>query len=169
MGICPIGLQRALSPGKYFPILSIRCTEFAARPPAGTDIVTACRMTILIAEDNAVLAKSIIKSLARDGYHAVAVHSLSAARAMLAHTPVEALCLDLQLPDGNGMSIAEDRPMSQVPIVVMTGTGSAEDRRRAEKCGVTAFLTKPFALSELTDILRRALAEPDSPKRTHAN
>jgi DNA-binding response OmpR family regulator len=120
-------------------------------------------MTILIAEDNAVLAKNIVKCLCRCGYEAVSVGTAAAARRILAGTPVSALCLDLQLPDGNGMSIIEDREgffTPNLPVVVMTGTGTEEDRRRAEACGARAFLMKPFALDELKAVLAEALGTP---------
>lgn len=137
-------------------------------PVVGTKIVFAVLaivsmgyvMTVLIAEDNVVLAKNIAKCLNRSGYKTIAVATVAAAQEILADTCLSALCLDVQLADGNSLSVIENRAAfftPNLPVVIMTGTGTAEDKRRAEACGAKAFLMKPFPLEDLTAILADAL------------
>ena len=41
----------------------------------------------------------------------------------------------------------------ELPVIVMSGTNTPENRDRSWRLGVTAFLTKPFALSQLHALL----------------
>ena len=117
-------------------------------------------MTILIAEDNASLAKSIARCLRQSGYETEIVGTVSAASVALVSDHVTALCLDIQLPDGDGLDILEKSVRPQhpnLPVVIVTGHGTDIDRRRAEKSGALAFLIKPFPLADLRTIFERAL------------
>jgi DNA-binding response OmpR family regulator len=117
-------------------------------------------VTILVVEDNEILARSISRCLCRLGHQAQSVTTLAAARRVLREQKVKAICLDLQLPDGSGLDLLEHdlRPACPVmPAVIVTGAGSDADRARAARHGALAFLTKPFALSELGSILDGAL------------
>lgn len=119
-------------------------------------------VTILIAEDNIILAKSISRCLRQSGYTTQTATSAAATRKALECSTISALCLDLQLPDGNGLDILDlcVRPTRKdMPVVIITGSGSESDRGRAERSGVLAFLIKPFALAELKSILDGALGD----------
>ncbi len=124
------------------------------------------RVTILIAEDNTILAKSISRCLQQSGYATCMATSALATRKVLERNAVSALCLDLQFPDGNGLDILETyvRPLCKnIPVVIITGSGSEADRQRAERSGVLAFLIKPFALAELKSIFDDALGNTCKP------
>lgn len=123
-------------------------------------------MTILIAEDNTILAKSISRYLQQSGYATSLASSAVATRKALEFNGVSALCLDIQFPDGNGLDILEThvRPLHKnIPVVIITGSGSDADRQRAERSGVLAFLIKPFALAELKSIFADALGDARKP------
>jgi DNA-binding response OmpR family regulator len=113
-------------------------------------------VTILIAEDNAILARSIARRLAQCGVASEVVGSVAALRRVIHQQQISALCLDLQLPDGDGLDALETvvRPLrAALRVVVVTGTGTDEDRRRALRNGAVGFLIKPFPLQELMDLL----------------
>ena len=61
--------------------------------------------------------------------------------------------LDLMLPDASGNDILDEireNPATRLlPVVMMTGHGTREDRLRAQRAGVTDFVTKPVAADEL--------------------
>lgn len=120
-------------------------------------------LTILIAEDNAILAKSIARRLRQLGIATEIVPSAAAFSKTYAKHRFDAICLDLQLPDGSGLDLLEfgiRANHDDVPVLLITGTGTAEDRARAERHGAVGFLIKPFALSSLTQILERYVAKP---------
>jgi DNA-binding response OmpR family regulator len=120
-------------------------------------------LTILIAEDNSILAKSIARRLRQIGIATEVVTSAEAFGKSYVKHRFEAICLDLQLPDGNGLDLLEfgiRANKDDVPVLLITGTGTEEDRARAERHGAVAFLIKPFALSTLTQILERYAVKP---------
>jgi DNA-binding response OmpR family regulator len=120
------------------------------------------RVTILIAEDNASLARSIARCLRQSGFEAEIAGTAAATSLALHNDNVSALCLDLQLPDGDGLDLLENvvRPLHPcLPVVIVTGHGTHVDRMRAEMSGALAFLIKPFQLSELKSILECALCD----------
>ena len=47
-----------------------------------------------------------------------------------------------------------------MPVVVATGETSADTRRQCERLGVQEYLSKPAGNSEISQALRRALADP---------
>jgi DNA-binding response OmpR family regulator len=122
-------------------------------------------LTILIAEDNAILAKSIARRLRQIGIATEVVPSAEAFGKSYVKNRFDAICLDLQLPDGNGLDLLEfdiRANSDDVPVLLITGTGTEVDRARAEHHGAVGFLIKPFALSTLTQILERYIAKPSS-------
>jgi DNA-binding response OmpR family regulator len=88
-------------------------------------------LTILIAEDNFILAKSISRRLRQIGYVTEIVSSVQEFKSVYTAKRYEALCLDLQLPDGNGLDLLEFSIRGKgdtAPVVIMTGAGTETDR-----------------------------------------
>lgn len=124
-------------------------------------------MTILIIEDNAILAKNIGRILKQRGLVTHIASSIDEAHQLYRRCDFTAICLDLQLPDGHGLSFLDDlvKAGRQLPAVVMTGTGTEVDRQQASKLGVTSFLIKPFALAALEEALNDAMGISAPAKR----
>ena len=118
-------------------------------------------MSILVVDDNTMLLSKIVRSLVRANQRVRTATSLAEARALLRDHPPEVLCLDLQLPDGNGLDLLAElrRTGRDLPVVIISGHHSAENRARAERLGAAGFLAKPFALSELHRLLTDLLGE----------
>ncbi len=115
-------------------------------------------LTILIAEDNAILAKSIARRLRQIGYIVETVPNAAAFHHSYSKMRYSAICLDLQLPDGNGLDLLEfyiRANRDNVPVIVITGTGTDLDRDRAKRNEAAGFLIKPFAISDLILILEQ--------------
>lgn len=122
-------------------------------------------MSILVVDDNTMLLSKIVRSLVRANQKVRTAASLAEARLLLRDRPPKVLCLDLQLPDGNGLDLlAEVRHTGRdLPVVIISGHHSEENRARAERLGATGFLAKPFALSELHRLLTNLLGEAPAP------
>ncbi|MEO1918619.1 MAG: response regulator, partial [Paracoccaceae bacterium] len=62
-------------------------------------------------------------------------------------------------PNRSGFDILRDiRNLAASPQVLMlTAKGQARDRQTAEEIGVTRFMTKPFANSEIIDTVKEML------------
>jgi len=79
------------------------------------------------------------------------------------HHP-DIVVLDLGLPDREGFEILprlralnKDREM---PVIVLTVRNSQEDRDRALNLGASAYITKPFEMSALLEVICEKLGLP---------
>jgi len=112
-------------------------------------------MPVLIVDDNIVLLQKMARSIARYGYEVSTAIGIRQAREILRTEKITAVCLDLQLPDGHGLDLLEElrAETPDLPVIIMSGANTPEHRDRSGYLGVTAFLTKPFALSHLYTVL----------------
>ncbi len=74
--------------------------------------------------------------------------------------------LDLMLPESDGFqlcrSIRDHPSLRDVPILILTASTAAEDRKRALESGADGYITKPFNPSALIATVR-TLSDRDSP------
>jgi two-component system, OmpR family, response regulator len=108
-------------------------------------------MRILIAEDDAVLADALSRSLRASGYAVDVVENGEEADAALAAQPFDLLILDLGLPRLSGLEVLKRLRTrdSAVPVLILTASDSVEQRVKGLDLGADDYMAKPFALSEL--------------------
>ena len=111
-------------------------------------------MDILIVEDEAVLARSIVDYLERRGFTAGFAVDAASARAILEREAPRLVILDYKLNEDDGLDVLRwinvTSPRTQV--VMMTGHGDVDLAVRAMKAGARDFLVKPTPLSALAAI-----------------
>jgi DNA-binding response OmpR family regulator len=118
---------------------------------------------VLVVEDDAGIAGSLVRGLERAGY--AAWHVATGASA-LAADPAEVVLLDLGLPDMDGLEVCRKlRLRGDVVIIVVTARGEEGDRVVALDEGADDYLVKPFGLAELLARIRAVLrrARPTGP------
>ncbi|MBA4258765.1 MAG: DNA-binding response regulator [Chitinophaga sp.] len=106
---------------------------------------------ILLAEDEAKLAKAIQAELTRVGYEVdVADNGLQADKMFMENDYSMAL-LDINLPGKNGMALCSDfrKRSANMPIVMLTAVGEIHDKVAAFNIGADDYLVKPFHFDEL--------------------
>ncbi len=119
-------------------------------------------MNILIVEDDTVIADAIGITLSQAGYHHVHTKTIEEALNELNHNHVDAVLLDINLPDGDGMRLTRliHKSYLLAPILVISGNSRVDDRITALGAGADGYLTKPFdryeLLAYLEAIIRRA-------------
>ena len=108
-------------------------------------------MRILIAEDDAVLADGLSRSLRAGGYAVDVVSSGDDADTALAAQPFDLLILDIGLPRLSGLDVLKRLRgrNSTVPVLILTAGDSVEQRVKGLDLGADDYMAKPFALSEL--------------------
>lgn len=119
------------------------------------------RPTVLVVEDESDSRQMIVDSLEAAGFAAAQSPNASDALARLDGFAYDALVVDVQLPDGDGLDLL-DEALSRYPdmrCVVTTGFGSIDHAVRALKRGAVDFLIKPFQLIQLVQVLRTSLSE----------
>lgn len=115
--------------------------------------------SVLVVDDEPTLLKNVVRSLRRDGFEVLTATDNANAGWTMRERKVDALCLDINLPDGNGLDLLEEvrRTAPDLPVIVISGVPTTQNKARAAALGVQSFLEKPFALSELKKILRQCL------------
>lgn len=108
-------------------------------------------MRILIAEDDAILADGLTRSLRHTGYAVDCVKTGSEADTVLVGSEYDLVILDLGLPKMNGFDVLKRLRgrQSKVPVLILTALDGINDRVRGLDLGADDYLAKPFALAEL--------------------
>jgi DNA-binding response OmpR family regulator len=119
---------------------------------------------VLVAEDFAILARSIGTGLRREGMAVDVVLDGTDALDRLAVTRYDVVILDRDLPGVHGDEIcrrlANDR--CDTRVLMLTAAGTIEDRVEGLSLGADDYLPKPFAFAELVARVR-ALARRATP------
>lgn len=118
---------------------------------------------VLVVDDEVLIRWSLSEGLSDSGFVVRVAATGAEARTVLAAFAGEPLVivLDLRLPDVADLSLLRElrsvRP--DVPIIMMTAHGSAEDAKRARELGVFKFINKPFDVSEVVGLVEAAWAQ----------
>ncbi|PTQ67022.1 two-component system response regulator CreB [Pseudomonas sp. GV071] len=106
--------------------------------------------TILLVEDEASIADTLIYALQSEGY---STHWLTLAGEALAYqqtTPADLLILDVGLPDMTGFEACKQlRRFSEVPVIFLTARNAEIDRVVGLEIGADDYVTKPFSPREV--------------------
>lgn len=89
----------------------------------------------------------------------IAASTVAQARKILASSPVQVLVTDINLPDGNGMSLlaALHEQQPNAGAIVITGKPSLDGAISALRGGALDFVPKPFRTEQIVDRVRKAL------------
>jgi DNA-binding response OmpR family regulator len=116
---------------------------------------------VLLIEDEVNIAEAIRFLLTRDGCEVDVRPDGGSALATLAADLPDLVILDLMLPDMSGLEILSalraDPATSGLPVLMLTAKGQGRDREAAERAGVSAFMSKPFANAEMRATVRGLL------------
>ncbi len=116
-------------------------------------------MRILIVEDDPAVRSSLSRALRLEGYE-VELHEegTSAIKSLQVAAP-DAILLDLQLPDVDGLEICRRvrKTGDTTPILMVTARDAVDDRVAGLDAGADDYLVKPFDLAELFARLRALL------------
>lgn len=108
---------------------------------------------ILVADDDANVREPLIEMLRLNCYRVIAANSGEKAFEAVRTQPVDLVLLDVMMPGPTGYSVCraiKGRPETRfVPVVLITGLASAEDRIRGIEAGADDFLHKPVRKEEL--------------------
>jgi DNA-binding response OmpR family regulator len=122
-------------------------------------------MRILVVEDEADLASAVAAGLRREGYAVDVAADGASALDRIATAPYDVVCLDLNLPDLDGLEVCRrvvlkldaglgDASDERPRILMLTARGTVEDRIAGLDEGADDYLVKPFSLGELAARVR---------------
>jgi DNA-binding response OmpR family regulator len=121
---------------------------------------------VLLVEDNRRLVDSLIQGLGEEQIAATAALRGADALAEIARGDVDAVVLDLGLPDLDGIEVLRRIRASgvHVPVLVLTARDAIESRTDALDAGADDYLVKPFAFAELLARLRALVRRATGPR-----
>ncbi|MBZ5679117.1 MAG: response regulator transcription factor [Acidobacteriia bacterium] len=113
-------------------------------------------MRILIAEDDAALAKFVSQGLESEHYEVDVYSDGEQAQSAANELDYDLVILDLNLPKLDGVSILRQLRLKKptVPVLVLTQRTRVEDRVQCLDTGADDYLAKPFSYSELSARIR---------------
>ena len=113
---------------------------------------------ILLIDDDEHLAPPLAAYLRRFDFELLAAHRPSAGFARLAEGGIEAVILDVMLPEMDGFAVCRQiRRDSDIPVLMLTARGDVTDRVVGLELGADDYLPKPFEPRELAARLQTVL------------
>jgi two-component system response regulator MprA len=114
---------------------------------------------VLVVDDDGAVRQSLSTALGRDGYEVLAADGGNTALAHMAATSVDAIVLDVAMPEPNGLEVCRRLRSrgDRTPILMLTARDLVDDRVAGLDAGADDYLVKPFALAELRARLRALL------------
>jgi DNA-binding response OmpR family regulator len=125
-------------------------------------------MKILIVEDERRLGQFLKQGLAEQTYTVALAGSCQEANDAIVETKYDAIVLDLNLPDGDGLDLVRGWRASGLnePVLILSARDTLEDRIKGLDVGSDDYLPKPFSLEELLARLRALLRRQSVSKQT---
>jgi signal transduction histidine kinase/CheY-like chemotaxis protein len=115
------------------------------------------QLSVLVVDDNVDAAETLGELLELMGHKPLVAYDGASALAILETFTPEVAFLDIGMPRFDGYELARRLRvlprLSHLPIVAITGYGSADDRQRAHEAGFTDHLVKPLSAEKLQSVL----------------
>ena len=136
-------------------------------PGKGVEAISVYANRILIVDDEQTLVFFLRRGLSEAGLNCE-VHVVSSGEEALAKLVLEkyqVLVTDLKMPGINGLTLASAARSLHptIGIVLMTAYGSREVEYEAEQLMVDGYLTKPFQMEILRDLVEQILQAQEYP------
>jgi DNA-binding response OmpR family regulator len=124
-------------------------------------------MRILMAEDDAALAKFVSQGLEAEHYVVDVFSDGEQARTAVIETEYDLAILDLNLPKVDGVTVLRQLRSKKptLPVLVLTQRARVEDRVQCLDTGADDYLAKPFSLQRAVGSHSRTLPEEPPPVR----
>lgn len=127
-------------------------------------------MKLLIIEDDTGLNRGISFAMEQEGYEVVSARTLQEGEASFEKERPDAVILDLNLPDGDGLDFCKkvrrrSGAAGETAILMLTARDLETDEIMGLTNGADDYITKPFSVSvlkiRLQNILRRKAGRPE--------
>lgn len=123
---------------------------------------------ILVADDDALVLKSLQFVLQGAGYRVVTVADGAAAFEQLHIEKPRLALLDVMMPHLNGLDlcrrIKNDDALNDITVFLVTARAMAAERERGLQAGADEYITKPFSNRDILDKVAEVLSPSGSTK-----
>ncbi len=116
--------------------------------------------TILIVDDELSMREFLAILLEKAGYTTLAAANGKAALQIIENKKLDLVISDIRMPTMNGLDLlaAAKKIDSNLPVVMITAYASPEDAVTAMKNGAYDYITKPFKLDEIRNVIVGAIS-----------
>ena len=117
------------------------------------------RASILIVDDEEVVRRSHLRSLARTGCETRAAEDGEEAIRVMEEHPYDVILLDLRMPDLDGMDVLKiiKQRWPESEVVVITGYPTIESAKEAVRLGAQNYLAKPVGPDDVVKAANEAV------------
>jgi len=122
------------------------------------DFALSKPLDILVAEDNTINQKMILKVLEKLGYNAVVANNGREAIHMLDQQFYDLILMDVQMPEMDGLECTRyirENCERQPVIIAMTANAMVEDKEECLKAGMNNYIAKPVKIDLLVEMLQQ--------------
>ena len=112
-------------------------------------------LNILIVDDEDVVRDTLTAIMTYLGHKPESAMDGLLGKDMMQQKKFSAAFVDLRMPGIDGMTLLKwaRQTHPELPIIIMTGHGAEESRNDAMESGAYAFLTKPFSIKEIKQLV----------------
>jgi signal transduction histidine kinase/CheY-like chemotaxis protein len=113
-------------------------------------------LRILVAEDNVVNQKLVVRLLEKQGHEVEVAVDGSQALSLVSHKHYDLILMDVQMPEIDGLEATRQIRLNEAetgrrtPILMLTASAMAGDREKCLEAGADGYLPKPVSLERLT-------------------
>jgi DNA-binding response OmpR family regulator len=127
----------------------------------------ASRPLVLIVDDNPDILVLLRTNLRAAGFETIEAQNGRVALEKIEEQSPDVVLLDLMMPIMDGWAVLEDlqRRPEHPPVIVVSALDAPASAERARGLGVAAYITKPFNVSNLVELIRSVLSgeRPEPP------
>jgi response regulator NasT len=116
---------------------------------------------LLVVDDERVVLATLEMGLTRAGYSIGTAESVEEAEAALANKRPDLVILDVNLSGRNGLDLAEELSIDQIPFLMLSAYSEMETVERATQYGALGYLVKPVDTRQLIPAIEAALVRAE--------
>ena len=116
--------------------------------------MTETKKRVLLVDDHPKLANFVRIALKGAGFEVTMASSGQEGLEFVRSNHFDVILLDIRMPDMNGFEVLREiRRFSRTPVIAFSAT--LEYSTRALESGANAFLSKPFKMDQLTELINK--------------
>lgn len=115
-------------------------------------------MTILVAEDDLIMLKTIEHRLKKDGHNIILCQDGREALNKIEELSLDLIITDIMMPFSSGLEIigaVKKKEGKKIPVIVLSAMGQENVVLEAFQLGADDYITKPFSPNELSMRVKR--------------
>jgi two-component system cell cycle response regulator DivK len=112
---------------------------------------------IVVADDDPDILNIVSMSLEAMGHQVERANNGREAVALVRDTNPDLVLMDLMMPEMNGYEataeLKADDATKHIPVLALTAKAMRGDEERGRQAGVDAYITKPFRISQVLEVV----------------